>query len=36
MLGGYPTRGWRMWAFVARIVIVGLIGLALMLFINSA
>jgi hypothetical protein len=31
----YPTRGWRLWAFIAGIVVVGLFGVFLMLFVGG-
>jgi hypothetical protein len=31
MIGDYPTGGWRLWTFIAGLVVVGLIGVVLML-----
>ena len=30
MIGDYPTRGWKFRAFLALVVVIGLIGVALM------
>ncbi len=30
VLGDYPTQGWRFWAFMAPVVALGIIGLAVM------
>jgi hypothetical protein len=32
MLGDYPTRGPRLWLFIAAVVATGLVGVMLMLF----
>jgi hypothetical protein len=31
----YPTEGWRLWAFIAGIVAVGLFGVLLMLLVGG-
>ena len=36
MIGHYPVEGWRMWAFVAVTVAVGIIGLGLIVVANGA
>jgi hypothetical protein len=35
MVPDYPIEGWRMWAFIAGIVVVGFFGVFLMLFIGG-
>ncbi len=30
MIGDYPTRGWKFRAFLALVVVIGLIGIVLM------
>ena len=30
MIGDYPTRGWKFRAFLALVMVIGLIGVALM------
>jgi hypothetical protein len=35
MLGDPPTEGWRYWAFIAGLVVVGLFGVFLMLTIGG-
>jgi hypothetical protein len=35
MIGDYPTEGWRLWAFVAGLVLVGLVGEMLMLVVGG-
>ena len=33
-LANYPTEGWRYWAFLAGIVMIGLLGLVMMLLVR--
>jgi hypothetical protein len=35
MIGDYPTRGSRLWLFIAAVVAIGLFGAVLMLFFAS-
>jgi hypothetical protein len=35
MIGDYPTRGRRLWLFIAGVTVVGLVGIMLMLFFAS-
>ena len=35
MIGDYPTRGWKFRAFLALVVVIGLIGIVLMLTVGG-
>jgi uncharacterized membrane protein YqiK len=35
MIGDYPTRGPRLWLFIAAVVVIGLVGAVMMLFFAS-
>ncbi len=35
VLGNYPTRGRRLWLFLAAVAVIGLIGVVMMLFTAS-
>ncbi len=35
MIGDYPTRGWKFRAFLALVVVIGLIGIVLMITVGG-
>jgi hypothetical protein len=34
-VGNYPTEGWRFWALMAGIAVIGLIGVAMVLVVRA-